>query len=133
MAPKLNINPIHRTMLEPSQNLLSSRARTIERGTKTYFSRKIGGGYFFSKMNLGGEGFYQKKMMGRRIISTGKGGERGGEDFFRQIFPKIRPRFPLDFDRSLRFKNDIRYNGIRYTGRLPSFVYILFLTDPVSR
>ena len=40
------------------------------------------------KKNWGGGDFFFEK-------------ERGAKTFFRQIFPKTRPRYPVNFDRSL--------------------------------
>ena len=48
-----------------------------KKGAKTFFFRK----------NMGGEDFFSSK--------------KGGGDFFRQILPKTRPRYPVNFDRSL--------------------------------
>ena len=58
-------------------------------GKAAFGRNKKGGEEYFSKKNYGGEDFFfQLKKGGRRL-------------FFRQIFPKTRPRYPVNFDRSL--------------------------------
>ena len=90
------------------QNLLGTRARTIDKGAKTLFFRE----------KKGYKSFFRKKSARRRLIFNKKGAKvffseknkgaktffrlkKGGDDFFfRQIFPQTRPRYPLNFDQS---------------------------------
>ena len=60
------------------QSLWGTRAGTIDRGEKTLFRKKIGGGYFFSKNVRGAKSFFQKKLGGDDFFRPIK----GGEDFF---------------------------------------------------
>ena len=47
----------------------------------------------------GGEVFFSKKIRGAKTFFDLEKG--GAKTFFRQIFPKTRPRYPVNFDRSL--------------------------------
>ena len=47
-----------------------------------------------------GRRLFSEKIRERRLFSTKKGGRRL---FLRLIFPKTRPRYPVNFDRSLTF------------------------------
>ena len=44
------------------QNLSGTRAGTIDRGAKTFFSKKGGDRLFFFEKNLGGEDFFYYKI-----------------------------------------------------------------------
>ena len=59
------------------------------RGAKTFFQLKKGGRRLFFRRNKGGEDFFSTK-------------KRGVKTFFQANFPKTRPRYPVNFDRSLR-------------------------------
>ena len=72
-------------------------SRDHRQGGKLFFREKRGDRHFSTK---GGEGFFFKKIKGwgKDCISTKK---RVKKNFFRQIFPRTRPRYPVNFDRSL--------------------------------
>ena len=57
-------------------------------GRRLFSTKKKGGEDFFSENIRGAKTFFRLKKGGRRL-------------FFRQIFPKTRPRYPVNFDRSL--------------------------------
>ena len=71
---------------------------------------KKGGGEFFSKKIRRAKTFFQLNKGGRRLFfRKNEGGEdffftkkRGAKTFFSQNFPKTWPRYPVNFDRSLR-------------------------------
>ena len=71
----------------------------IKKGGGEFFSKKIRGAKTFFHLKKGGEDFFSEKIRGAKtFFRLKKGGRRL---FFRQIFPKTRPRYPVNFDRSL--------------------------------
>ena len=72
----------------------------IKKGGEEFFSKKIRGAKTFFQLKKGGEDFFSEKIRGAKtFFRLKKGGRRL---FFRQIFPKTWPKYPVDFDWSLR-------------------------------
>ena len=80
------------------------------RGAKTFF-RKKGGEGFFQKLIWGGDFFRVKK--GAKTFSSEK--VRGRRLFFMQIFTKTLPKYPVNFDRSLRKKIGVYWKNVLFS------------------
>ena len=70
-----------------------------KKGAKSFFRKKLGGRRLFFNQKKGGEDFFLRKNKGAKTFFRLK---KGGEDFFSgKFFSKTRPRYPVNFDRSL--------------------------------
>ena len=66
-----------------------------KKGVKSSFQKKLGGEDFLTKNR--GKDFFQKKNKGSQTFLT----KKGAKTFFQANFAKTRPRYPINFDRSL--------------------------------
>ena len=89
-------------------------------GRRVLFEKEID---FFSTKKSGGEDFLSEKIReGGDFISTKK---RGRRLFFSQIFPKTRPRYSVNFDRSLTtsMKKNVTKSPAWKEDGIPIFAY----------
>ena len=76
-----------------------------KKGAVTFFSSKKRGGDFFSSNKKGAATFFHRKKRGRGLFFKRK--KWGAEFFTRGKIPQTRPRYPVNFERSLTFEGHL--------------------------